>query len=82
MTICNWERNTTSPQVHQMPAVIRFLGYDPLPVPKSRADSLKRARQLLGLTQRAMAGRIGIDPMTLGRWERENDAQSGRMPKI
>ena len=29
MTICNWETNRTSPQLHLIPKVIAFLGYDP-----------------------------------------------------
>jgi DNA-binding XRE family transcriptional regulator len=30
-SIYNWERNRTAPQVHQIPGVISFLGYDPFP---------------------------------------------------
>jgi transcriptional regulator with XRE-family HTH domain len=69
-TIYNWERNANSPQVHELPAVIRFLGYNPLPLARTAPDRLVRARHELGLTQKAMAGRLGIDPTTLARREK------------
>ena len=53
-----------------MPRVIQFLGYDPLPVPKSLAEKLLAHRKTLGLSQSAMARRVGIDPTTLSRLER------------
>ena len=31
LTITNWERNATVPAIRHIPAIIRFLGYDPLP---------------------------------------------------
>jgi DNA-binding XRE family transcriptional regulator len=68
-TIYNWERNSNSPQVHQIPAVIRFLGYNPFPSEVSFADTLMVARRMLGLSQKAMAERLGIDPGTLKNWE-------------
>jgi transcriptional regulator with XRE-family HTH domain len=33
-TIWNWECHKSSPQVHNISAVVRYLGYDPLPVPE------------------------------------------------
>jgi DNA-binding XRE family transcriptional regulator len=30
-TITNWERNASHPAIRLMPAIIQFLGYDPLP---------------------------------------------------
>jgi transcriptional regulator with XRE-family HTH domain len=50
-TIFNWERNLTSPQIHDIPAVIRFLGYDPLPSAETVGAKLVKARRVLGLTQ-------------------------------
>jgi len=29
-TVSNWECHESSPQVHDMPAIIRFLGYNPV----------------------------------------------------
>jgi transcriptional regulator with XRE-family HTH domain len=70
-TIWNWECHESSPRPHEIPAVIKFLGYNPLPVPESLAEKLLTARKLLGLTQKAMAKRLRIDPTTLGRLERK-----------
>jgi len=69
-SIYNWERNVNSPQLHQLPSVIHFLGYNPLPAPESLAEKLLLSRKLLGITQKEMAKRLGIDPTTLARLER------------
>jgi DNA-binding transcriptional regulator YiaG len=68
-TIYNWERNANSPQVHQLPRVIRFLGYNPHPAAGSLPEKLTAIRRKLGLSQRVMAKRLGIDPGTLRNWE-------------
>jgi len=69
-TIYNWERNATSPQVHDLPGIIQFLGYNPLPPVRMEGERLVRNRYELGLTQKEMAKRLGIDPTTLSRYER------------
>jgi transcriptional regulator with XRE-family HTH domain len=68
-TITNWERNASAPAIRYMPAIIRFLGYDPLPPAESLPERLRSARRELGLTQRKMAERLGVDPCTLRDWE-------------
>jgi transcriptional regulator with XRE-family HTH domain len=60
-SIYNWERNRNSPQVHDMPAIIRFS--------ESFPERLRSFRQLLGLTEKAIAQRLGIDPTTIRQWE-------------
>jgi transcriptional regulator with XRE-family HTH domain len=75
-TVFNWESNATSPQIHVLPQVIRFLGYNPLPAPESLAGRLVLTRKLLmGLTQQEMAKRLRIDPTTLGRIERGEESE-------
>jgi transcriptional regulator with XRE-family HTH domain len=69
MTITNWERNATHPPVQYLPAIYRFLGYDPSAPALSLPERLVAARRRLGLTQREMARRMGIDPSTLQDWE-------------
>jgi transcriptional regulator with XRE-family HTH domain len=81
-TIYNWERNANSPQVHDIPAIILFLGYNPLPAAKSLGKKLLWARRKLGLTQRTMAERLGIDPTTLARLERGIGKQSRKQLEI
>jgi transcriptional regulator with XRE-family HTH domain len=68
-TITNWERNESTPVIHYIPAIVQFLGYDPLPSGDSLPERLRRARRQLGLTQRKMAERLGVDPCTLRDWE-------------
>ena len=61
-----------------MPEIIRFFGYNPLPAPTSAPENLLAARQALGLTQKAMAERLGVDPTTLAMWEKGKGRSSGR----
>jgi transcriptional regulator with XRE-family HTH domain len=68
-TITNWERNTTPPAIRYIPAVIQFLGYDPLPLAISLSERLARARRVFGLSQRRMAEKLGVDPATIQDWE-------------
>jgi transcriptional regulator with XRE-family HTH domain len=68
-TITNWERNASTPVIRYMPAIVRFLGYDPLPPASSLRERLAAARRELGLTQREMAERLGVAPCTLRDWE-------------
>jgi len=76
-TIWNWERHKSSPQVHEIPAALRFLGYNPVPLPKSFPEKVRLVRRVLGLSQKTMARKLGIDPTTIGQWEsgRRKDRQ-------
>ena len=68
-TITAWERNATAPAVRFIPAIIQFLGYDPLPPGSSFSERLATARRSQGLSLRKMAVEFGIDPGTLLDWE-------------
>jgi transcriptional regulator with XRE-family HTH domain len=68
-TVHNWERNESTPVVRYLPAIVRFLGYDPLPPAESLPERLRSSRRKLGLTQQEMAERLGVDPCTLRDWE-------------
>ncbi len=78
-SIVNWERGHSKPEHHYMPAVMRFLGYNPLPPSKTWAERLVTSRTALGLSQRLAAKRMGVDPSTLGRWERSERQPMGPM---
>jgi transcriptional regulator with XRE-family HTH domain len=71
-TVTNWEKNYTAPPLSLIPRVNAFLGYDPV---EEDFDSLSlgervvRARQRLGMTQKDLARRLGVDPSTLAHWE-------------
>jgi hypothetical protein len=44
----NWEANHTKPSLMYMPAIIRFLGYHPVPPPKGWAEHLVEFRKRSG----------------------------------
>ena len=69
MTINCWEGNATVPEVRYVPAIIQFLGYNPLPAANSLPECLAMARMALGLSQRKMAETLGVDPATIQDWE-------------
>ncbi|PIU56435.1 MAG: transcriptional regulator [Chloroflexi bacterium CG07_land_8_20_14_0_80_45_17] len=71
-TIWNWEKNRTSPPVRYLPRIIKFLGYSPFEnSPQTLGQRVLNYRRLYGITQKELAHRLGIDPTTLARWERD-----------
>jgi transcriptional regulator with XRE-family HTH domain len=55
-----------------MPKIIAFLGYCPWhSEPRSLAEKVVPTRRLLGLSQKKLARHLGVDPGTLGNWERD-----------
>jgi len=76
-TLFRWERGIARPQIRYFPQIIKFLGYDPFPASVSLADKLRAARRRLGLTQTAFAEQLGVDPVTLRKWEQDK-AQPNR----
>ena len=79
MTVCNWEINRTSPQLRFIPRIIEFLGYMPDDTQvEDLGQQIVAARRRLGLSQRDLAHCLGVDPGTLGRWERGKGRPSQR----
>ena len=78
MTITGWEGNATIPEVRHIPAIIQFLGYNPLPAASSLPERLASARRALGLSRRKMAAKLGVDPATLMGWEAGRHQPSGK----
>jgi transcriptional regulator with XRE-family HTH domain len=76
-SIANWESNRSKPGLQYMPAIIRFLGYNPLPPADGWADRLVQCRTVLGLSQKESAARIGVDQGTLARWKRGEREPTG-----
>ena len=80
MTICIWETNRTSPQLRLIPSIIAFLGYVPYDTRSgSLAKRILACRRVMGLSQRELARRVGVDPSTLGCWEREGGRPSKKL---
>lgn len=66
----NWEHNIGRPLPRQIPRIVAFLGYDPEPIPQVLAKRIVHARRQQGLTQNNMAKALGVDPVTVYRWEK------------
>jgi transcriptional regulator with XRE-family HTH domain len=52
-----------------MGEVVRFLGYDPFPEGITIGERIAHFRKSQGITQTALAAKVGVDPGTLSRWE-------------
>jgi transcriptional regulator with XRE-family HTH domain len=64
-----WERDVREPMVSFYPAIIRFLGSEPWPVPTTLPERLKAERRRRGLSIAEAANVVGVDEGTYGRWE-------------
>ena len=70
-TIWNWENNYATPSLPYIPNIIKFLGYAPFDTSNQTfGNNIIIYRKLHGISQREFARIIGIDPSTLGHWER------------
>jgi transcriptional regulator with XRE-family HTH domain len=70
-TILNWEKGHTEPPVEAVPALLQFLGYDPLPEPKTLPERLIAKRRSKGWSIREAARKFGVDPGTWRDWEQD-----------
>jgi transcriptional regulator with XRE-family HTH domain len=78
-TIWNWENNRSSPKLHYISRVVAFLDYIPFNgEPKTLGERIVNYRRLLSITQKELAKSLGVDPSTLGRWERDTGKPSKR----
>jgi len=68
-SVFNWEANNCQPELRHIPAIIAFIGYNPLPESEGWGGQVVRCRTTLGLTQKEAAGRLGVDQGTLANWE-------------
>jgi transcriptional regulator with XRE-family HTH domain len=68
-TINHWERHRTMPPARSIPRITLFLGYCPWTAPETPAERFRQVRLGLGLTHKAAARRLGVDPATVTRWE-------------
>ena len=75
-TICNWEGNHTGVATRFLPKVVAFLGYDPREESGQLSDRIRMQRERQGLSQAALAERLGLNVSTVVAWER------GRVRKL
>ncbi len=69
VTIQNWERGIWQPAIHQIPRIIKFLGFDPEPAPATAPQTIIYARRQLGLTQEQLAEALLVGPFAIWEWE-------------
>jgi transcriptional regulator with XRE-family HTH domain len=69
LSVTNWELGHSEPELRFMPAVLRFLGYDPRPAPATISDRLISFREGKGWSRNRLARELRVDPSTLARWE-------------
>lgn len=69
VTIQNWERGITEPTIHQVPRIIKFLGFNLEPAPTTVPKTIVYARRQLGLTQEKLAEALSVSPVTIWQWE-------------
>ncbi len=75
--IHNWERGHAEPEVRFCPALIEFLGYNPLPEPKTFGQAVRRERISRGWSIARLAKEAGVDPATISRLERDSAVMAG-----
>jgi transcriptional regulator with XRE-family HTH domain len=68
-SIINWEKGRTVPAVYRLPAIIYFLGYSPVPEPRTIAERLLAKRLERGWSRKIASRYWGIDETTLRDWE-------------
>ena len=70
-TVMNWEKNLTRVATRYLPKVVAFLGYDPRQESGGHLGGQIRAlREGRGLSQDALAEKLGLNPSTVRAWER------------
>ncbi len=78
-TVNNWERGRTEPTLQALPRINKFLGYQPESVSsETLGQRIKAYRRTEGLSRKALASKLGIDPDTLGKWEHNEGEPKGK----
>ncbi len=70
-TLLKWETGWHKPTVRLLPAVVRFLGYEPagLAGAGSEGAGLRALRRAAGLSQEEFARRVGVSQSLVSMWE-------------
>jgi DNA-binding XRE family transcriptional regulator len=63
--LIGWETDWKKTTVRFMPRILKFLGYNPFPDPCTLGGRLLAARRRLGLSQKEMARKLGVDEGTV-----------------
>ncbi len=68
-TLMHWENEHHAPMDRFYPALIRFLGREPWPEPKTLGEQLRAERLRRGLSQKQAAAILEVDPQSVRDWE-------------
>jgi DNA-binding XRE family transcriptional regulator len=60
-----WEHDRAQPTSRFVPAILRFLGYDPFPKGVTFPERLRAGRRRVGLTQAELGRQIGLSAGTV-----------------
>lgn len=61
VTFLNWEKNRTESPVLSFPAILRFLAYDPVPMPQTIPERLLAVHRKNGWSIALAARQLGVD---------------------
>ena len=78
-TYLNWEKDQRKPAARQWPAVIKFIGTDPHPEPKTLCERMAATRRAMGWSMRAAARTVGIDEGTWRSLESQKRSVSAQV---
>lgn len=68
-TVLGWEDRRRAPMDRYYPALIRFLGFDPWPAPRTLAERLRAERLRRGLSQEQAARVLQVNAGSISAWE-------------
>jgi transcriptional regulator with XRE-family HTH domain len=68
-SIWNWENGRGEPEDRLFPSIIKFLGREPWPEPRTLGECLRAERRRRGMTIEAAAGLMGVAHGALANWE-------------
>jgi DNA-binding XRE family transcriptional regulator len=79
-SVYDWEKHRTDPMVHLKARITQFLGYTPpFFAGQTTGQRIVAYRLIRGMSQRALALELKVDPGTLGRWERDESSPRGEL---
>jgi DNA-binding XRE family transcriptional regulator len=77
-----WERNQRNPSFRYMPRIVQFLGYIPFDTElENLGQKIRAYRQFMGLRQKDLARLLGVNPNTIGHWEKGKHKPERRLFK-
>ena len=68
LNVHRWEKGKVV-EIEALPAILRFLGYDPFPSPKTLPDRMAAKRRVMGWTFKEAAMQLGVHRKIWKAWE-------------